>query len=86
MKLRGKGLNIQALTESVCYLVFGILLFRLTVTGAYLSYVTPRMKPYLYGLSPAMVLWAGIGAFRFSALNIKPACITVWFLEFPFLF
>ena len=64
MKLRGKGLNLQALTEMACYLIFGILLFRLTVTGAYLSYVTPRMKPYLYGLSAVMVLWAGMAVSR----------------------
>lgn len=64
MKLRGKGINLQALAESACYLVFGILLFRLTVTGGYLSYVTPRMKPYLYGLSAIMILWAGMGAGR----------------------
>ncbi len=64
MKLRGKGINIQALTETACYLIFGILLFRLTVTGGYLSYVTPRMKPYLYGLSAIMVLWAAMGAGR----------------------
>ena len=64
MKLRGKGLNIQALTETACYLIFGILLFRLTVTGAYLSYVTPRMMPYLYGLSAVMVLWAGMAVSR----------------------
>ena len=62
MKLKGKGINIQALTECACYLLFGILLFRLTVTGGYLSYVTPRMKPYLYGLSALMVLWAVMGA------------------------
>ncbi len=62
MKLKGKGINVQALTESACYLLFGILLFRLTVTGGYLSYVTPRMKPYLYGLSALMVLWAAMGA------------------------
>ena len=64
MKLRGKGINIQALTETACYLIFGILLFRLTFTGGYLSYVTPRMKPYLYGLSAIMVLWAAMGAGR----------------------
>lgn len=60
MRLRGKGLNPEALTECVCYLIFGILLYRLTVTGTYLNYVTPRMKPYLYGLSALMVLWAAV--------------------------
>lgn len=60
MSLKGKGLNLEALTECACYLIFGILLYRLTVTGTYLNYVTPRMKPYLYGLSALMVLWAAV--------------------------
>lgn len=58
MRLRGKGLNLEALVESLCYLIFGIMLLRLTLTGAYLSYVTPRMKPYLIGLSVLMLFWA----------------------------
>lgn len=58
MRLRGKGFNLEAFTECVCYLLFGILLFKLTYTKTYLNYVTPRMKPYLYGLSAFMVLWA----------------------------
>lgn len=60
MRLRGKGINPEALVECACYLVFGILLFRMTYTGTYLSYVTPRMKPYLYGLSVLMILWAAM--------------------------
>ena len=58
MRLKGKGINPEALAECACYLLFGILLFRLTYTGMYLNYVTPRMKPYLYGLSGLMILWA----------------------------
>jgi putative membrane protein len=58
MRLRGKGMNLEALVESLCYLIFGIMLLRLTLTGAYLSYVTPRMKPYLIGLSVLMLFWA----------------------------
>ncbi len=58
MTLKGKGFNLQVLTECICYLVFGYLLFHLTYSGGYLSYVTPRMKPYLYGLSFLMLLWA----------------------------
>lgn len=60
MRLRGKGINPEAFTECACYLVFGVLLFRLIYTGEYLNYVTPRMKPYLYGLSGLMILWAAI--------------------------
>lgn len=58
MRSRGKGMNLEALVESLCYLIFGIMLLRLTLTGAYLSYVTPRMKPYLIGLSVLMLFWA----------------------------
>jgi putative membrane protein len=58
MRLKGKGINAEALIQSGCYLIFGLLLFRFTYTGKYLNYVTPRMKPYLYGLSFLMVLWA----------------------------
>mgnify|MGYP002228975051 FL=1 len=58
MTLRGKGINLQVLTECICYLLFGYLLFQLTFSGGYLNYVTPRMKPYLYGMSALMLLWA----------------------------
>lgn len=57
MMLKGKGWNLQVLTECCCYLIFGYLLFRLTYSGEYLNYVTPRMKPYLYGMSALMLLW-----------------------------
>jgi putative membrane protein len=60
MRLRGKGLNLEALTESACYVIFGALLVRLTISGTYLNYVTPRMKPYLYGLSVLMFFWAAV--------------------------
>lgn len=60
MKINGKGINLQAFVETMGELVFGILLFRFTKSGVYLSYVTPRMKPYLYGLSILMFLWAMI--------------------------
>lgn len=59
-RLRGRGLNFQALTECLCYLLFAWLLFWLTFSGQYLNYVTPRMKPYLYGMSALMLLWAGL--------------------------
>lgn len=58
MRLRGKGINPGAVLECVSFLIFGLLLFRLTFTGEYLNYVTPRMKPYLYGLSALMMIWA----------------------------
>lgn len=62
MRLKGKGINPEALTESIFCIIFGILLFFLTYKGTYLSFVTPRMKPYLYGLSLLMILWAVMNA------------------------
>ena len=58
MRLEGRGINLQAGTECICLLLFGYLIFHLTYSGEYLNYVTPRMKPYLYGLSVLMVIWA----------------------------
>lgn len=60
MTLKGKGVNLQVLTECICYLIFGGLLFYLTNSGEYLNYVTPRMKPYLYGMAFLMFLWAAV--------------------------
>ena len=43
------AVNIQALVECTCYLIFGILLFYLTYSGKYLKYVTPRIVgTYVY--------------------------------------
>lgn len=60
MTLKGKGVNLQVLTECASYLIFGGLLFYLTISGGYLNYVTPRMKPYLYGMAFLMFLWAAV--------------------------
>lgn len=67
MTIKGKGINLQILAECFCYLLFGGLLFDLTYSGRYLDYVTPRMKPYLYGLSMLMFLWtAAAGRYIFT--------------------
>ena len=60
MTLKGKGMNLQVLAECCCYLFFGHLLFQMTWSGDYLNYVTPRMKPYLYGMVLLMLLWAAV--------------------------
>lgn len=62
MKLKGKGINPEALTECLFCVIFGLLLFSFTYTGNYMSFVTPRMKPYLYGLSLLMFFWAAVNA------------------------
>jgi putative membrane protein len=51
-------LNWQALLETLCFTAFASLTLALTISGAYRSYVTPRMVPYLYFTSAVMLVWA----------------------------
>jgi putative membrane protein len=62
--IRAKAFNPQVFLEVVCYAAFAALTLYLLRTDKYLTYVTPRMKPYLYFSALVMVLWAAAGAFR----------------------
>jgi putative membrane protein len=62
--MRARAFNPQVFLEVMCYAVFAALMFYLLQTGKYLTYVTPRMKPYLYFSAIVMVLWAAAGVFR----------------------
>ena len=53
-----KRINPQAFLEFICFSFFAVLIFYLTVSGGYLSYVTPKMAPYLYFTSAVMLVWA----------------------------
>jgi putative membrane protein len=57
-------LNPQVSLEFVCCVGFSALMLYLARSGKYLSYVTPRMEPYLYFTAVVMLLWAGVNAFR----------------------
>lgn len=58
--MRAKTLNAQAVIEGLTFLAFGALTLYLVISDKYLSYVTPRMKPYLYFTAFIMLLWAVI--------------------------
>jgi putative membrane protein len=58
MRTQVKAFNPQTFLEFLCYGLFGGLLFHLVRSGKYLSYVTPRMKPYLYFTAIVMLIWA----------------------------
>lgn len=62
--MNGKAFNSQSFIEFLCYSVFAGLIFFLLSSGKYLSYVTPRMEPYLYFSVVVMVIWAlaGLGS------------------------
>lgn len=53
-----KRINPQALLEFFCFAFFALLIVYLTASGRYLSYVTPKMAPYLYFTSAVMFGWS----------------------------
>jgi putative membrane protein len=61
--MRARAFNPQIFLELLCYSVFGGLVLYLVRSGKYLSYVTPRMEPYLYFTATVMGIWvfAGLG-------------------------
>ena len=69
---RMRKLNIfQYLIETVLYILFATALLALIISDRYLSYVTPRMKPYLYFAVVVLFLF-GIFSFRLFQFAYKP--------------
>ncbi|WP_342758938.1 TIGR03943 family putative permease subunit [Kineothrix sedimenti] len=62
--MQAKAFNSQAFLEFLCFFIFGGLLLYLAKSGKYLSYVTPRMEPYIYFASIVMGIWALTGFCR----------------------
>jgi putative membrane protein len=60
--------NVEAIVEGICCLLFSVMIFYQVYSGKYLLFVTPRMKPYLYFTSVIMLFWA---VMRFSQIR-KP--------------
>lgn len=56
--------NPQAFIEFLSYLITSLLFLNLVTSNKYLSYVTPRMKPYLIFTSIVMAVWASTVLFR----------------------
>ena len=59
-----KPIHIQSLMELLCFLLFGLSILYLLLSGQYLSYVTPRMAPYLWFTAAIMLIWAILTLFR----------------------
>lgn len=58
MRIKVRVINPQVLLECLCCCLFSGLLVHLACSGKYLSYITPRMKPYLYFSAIVMGMWA----------------------------
>lgn len=56
--MKRKIVNHQAVIETACFVLFGITMLCLLCSGQYLSYVTPRMAPYLCFTAVVMGVWA----------------------------
>ena len=56
--MKSHRVNPQAVIEAGCFILFGAAMLYLLYSGKYLSYVTPRMKPYLYFTVIVMGIWA----------------------------
>lgn len=83
--MKAKALNPQVLLELICCGLFGALMLYLALSGKYLSYVTPRMKPYLYFVAAVMLLWVCTGCFRLFRLQYKARAAHCFVLVIPVL-
>ena len=59
--MHGKDVSSQTMMEVLSCALFGGLLLWLVISGEYLSYVAPRIGPYLIFASVVMLSWALLG-------------------------
>lgn len=54
---QGGGISFPPILEGCLFFFYGVILLGMTWSGRYLSYVTPRMKPYLIGTGLCFLIW-----------------------------
>ena len=86
MQTRAKLFNPQIFLELICYSAFGGLILYLVESGKYLSYVTPKMKPYLYFTAAVMLAWSCFGIGRLFRPQHKIRSAHCFVLVLPILF
>ncbi len=84
--MKARAFNPQVFLEFVSYSLFGGYMFYLVNSGQYLSYVTPRMKPYLYFTATVMMIWACTELFRLFRPQHKIRSFHCFVLVLPILF
>lgn len=80
-----KHWNSQVFIELTCYVAFAAAMLYLIFSGNYLSYVTPRMKPYLYFTAAVMVVWALCSLSSLSCLQYRKRTAHCFILVIPVL-
>jgi len=86
INMKTKAFNFQVFLECLCYSAFAGLMFHLVASGKYLSYVTPRMKPYLYFTAIVMLIWVCAGIHRLFYPQYKVRSAHCFVLVIPILF
>lgn len=84
--MQARAFNPQIFIEVLCYSVFAWLIFHLVNSGKYLSYVTPRMEPYLYFTAIVMLIYAAAGLGRMFRPQYKVRAAHCFVLAIPILF
>lgn len=56
--MKNDALNPQVFLETTCYVTFAAVMLYLALSGKYLTYIAPRMKPYLYFSAAVMLAWS----------------------------
>ena len=84
--MHARAVNSQILAEFLCCSFFGGVVLYLVGTGKYLSYVTPRMEPYLYFTVLIMFLWSATELFRLVRPQYKVRLAHCLVLVIPILF
>ncbi|MDR1599736.1 MAG: TIGR03943 family protein [Oscillospiraceae bacterium] len=62
--MRGGSLNQQSVIETLAFTGFGAAITYCLLSGKYLSFVTPRLAPYLAAAALMMFVWGGMGFAR----------------------
>ena len=83
--MRARAFNSQVFLEFVCYSGFAGLMLYLVGSRKYISYVTPRMEPYLYFAAIVMGVWALAGLLRMFRPQHKVRAAHCFVLVIPIL-
>lgn len=83
MKKSIRQFNFQALFEAGILLALAAWLLVYLVSGRYLTYVTPRMLPYLIGTVAVLLVLAGVTLLRLFVPNRRARVSHVFVLSLP---
>lgn len=83
--MKGRFVNTQSALELVCLLTFAGTLVYLVFSGAYLSYVAPRMKPYLLFSAAVLLAYAVFCAGRLFRRQYRRRAAHCFLLAVPVL-